>query len=83
MGQEHISKEIMHKMFSAMNTHPDQHTVSKGFERDDGFLDRNGDDDLTSCIRRTKQFFEFQGTPPKEHIPLAAYHLEGKAQLWY
>lgn len=43
----------------------------------------NGDDDSTSCICRTEQFFEFQGTPPKEHVALAAYHLEGEAKLWY
>lgn len=32
---------------------------------------------------RAEQFFEFQNTPEEEKIPLAAYHLEGEAQLWY
>jgi hypothetical protein len=30
-----------------------------------------------------EQFFEFHGTNEGEKLPLAGYHLEGDAQLWY
>ncbi|GMY34251.1 MDIS1-interacting receptor like kinase 2-like [Fagus crenata] len=32
---------------------------------------------------RWSKFFEFQNIPNEEWISLAAYHLEGEAQLWY
>jgi len=43
----------------------------------------DGLEDPTSWVCRAEQFFEFQNTPEEEKIPLAAYHLEGEAQLWY
>ena len=30
-----------------------------------------------------EQFFEFQKIAEEEKVPLATYHLEGEAQLWY
>ncbi|KAA8523272.1 hypothetical protein F0562_009695 [Nyssa sinensis] len=42
-----------------------------------------GGDDPTSWICRVEQFFEFQQIEPEERVSLAAYHLEGDAQLWY
>jgi hypothetical protein len=42
-----------------------------------------GNEDPTSWILRVEQFFEFHGTNEGEKLPLAAYHLEGDAQLWY
>ncbi|KAA8535649.1 hypothetical protein F0562_030652 [Nyssa sinensis] len=42
-----------------------------------------GGDDPTSWICRAEQFFEFQQIEPEERVSLAAYHLEGDAQLWY
>ena len=43
----------------------------------------NGNADPTSWICRAEQFFEFQNIAKEEKISLAAYHLEGEAQLWY
>ena len=43
----------------------------------------NGNEDPTSWICRAEQFFEFQNIVEEEKISLAAYHLEGEAQLWY
>ena len=40
-------------------------------------------EDPTSWVCRAEQFFEFQKIPMEEQLPLAAYHLEGEAQLWY
>ena len=43
----------------------------------------NGNEDPTSWIYRAEQFFEFQNIVEEKKISLAAYHLEGEAQLWY
>ena len=43
----------------------------------------NGSEDPTSLICRVEQFFEFQKIAEEEKVPLATYHLEGEAQLWY
>jgi hypothetical protein len=43
----------------------------------------NGDDDPTSWICWVEQFFCFQNIPEEKQVHLAAYHLEGEAQLWY
>lgn len=43
----------------------------------------NGGEDPTSWICRADQFFEFHQTPDGESVPLASFHLEGDAQLWY
>ena len=43
----------------------------------------NGSEDPTSWICRVEQFFEFQKISEEEKVPLATYHLEGEAQLWY
>lgn len=43
----------------------------------------NGGEDPTSWICRVEQFFELQQIPEEDKLPLAAYHLEGDAQLWY
>jgi hypothetical protein len=42
-----------------------------------------GNDDPTSWICRVEQFFEFHATNENERLPLAAYHLDGDAQLRY
>jgi hypothetical protein len=34
-------------------------------------------------IYRVEQFFDYQQTNEEEKISLAAYHLEGAAQMWY
>jgi hypothetical protein len=39
--------------------------------------------DPTSWVCRAEQFFEFQNIVEEEKVPLAAYHLEEEAQLWY
>lgn len=43
----------------------------------------NGSEDPKSWICRVEQFFEFQKIAEEEKVPLATYHLEGEAQLWY
>jgi hypothetical protein len=43
----------------------------------------NGGKDPTGWICRAEQFFRFQGTSEEEKTPLASFHLEGEAQLWY
>jgi hypothetical protein len=43
----------------------------------------NGVEDPTSWICRVEQFFEFQRTEETEKLAMAAYHLEGEAQMWY
>eukprot|EP00268_Persea_americana_P067416 TRINITY_DN9277_c1_g2_i5.p1 TRINITY_DN9277_c1_g2~~TRINITY_DN9277_c1_g2_i5.p1 ORF type:complete len:202 (-),score=38.09 TRINITY_DN9277_c1_g2_i5:1864-2469(-) len=43
----------------------------------------NGGEDPTSWICCADQFFEFHQTPEGERVPLASFHLEGDAQLWY
>jgi hypothetical protein len=43
----------------------------------------DGSEDPTSWVCRVKQFFEFQGTVEEDKVGLAAYYLEGEAQLWY
>jgi len=43
----------------------------------------DGSEDPTSWVCRAEQFFDFQGTSEDDKLPLAAYHLEGEAQLWY
>jgi hypothetical protein len=43
----------------------------------------DGSEDPTSWVCRAEQFFEFQGTAEEDKVGLAAYHLEGEAQLWY
>jgi hypothetical protein len=47
------------------------------FPKFDGF------EDSTNWVCRAEQFFEFQGTTEEDKVALAAYHLEGEAQLWY
>jgi hypothetical protein len=47
------------------------------------FPRHGGNEDPTSWILRVEQFFEFHGTNEGEKLPLAAYHLEGDAQLWH
>jgi hypothetical protein len=42
-----------------------------------------GVDDPTSWICRVEQFFEFQQTKEEDKLPMAAYHLEEEAQMWY
>jgi hypothetical protein len=42
-----------------------------------------GVDDPTSWICRVEQFFEFQQTEEEDKLPMAAYHLEEEAQMWY
>jgi len=37
----------------------------------------------TSWIHRVEKFSEFLGTNKEERLPLAAYHLDDNAQLWY
>ena len=41
------------------------------------------EDDPTSWIFIVKQFFEFQQTEEGDKLPMAAYLLEGEAQMWY
>jgi hypothetical protein len=43
----------------------------------------DGTEDPTSWVCRAEQFFEFQNTVEDDKVVLAAYHLEGEAQLWY
>ncbi|KAL5812595.1 hypothetical protein ACOSQ3_027545 [Xanthoceras sorbifolium] len=43
----------------------------------------NGTEDTTSWFCRVDQFFEFNHTPEEDRMPLASFHLEGDAQLWY
>ena len=43
----------------------------------------NEGEDPTGWICRAEQFFRFQGTSEEEKTPLASFHLEGEAQLWY
>jgi hypothetical protein len=43
----------------------------------------DGTEDPTSWVCRAEQFFEFQNTAEEDKVGLAAYHLEGEAQLWY
>lgn len=43
----------------------------------------DGDEDPTSWIYRVEQFFDYQQTSEEEKISLAAYHLDGAAQMWY
>jgi hypothetical protein len=43
----------------------------------------DGTDDPTSWVCRVGQYFEFQNTEDENKVMLAAYHLEGEAQLWY
>jgi hypothetical protein len=43
----------------------------------------NGSEDPTSWICQAEQFFEYQNTAEEEKVSLAAFHLEGEAQLWY
>jgi hypothetical protein len=43
----------------------------------------DGSEDPTSWVCRVEQFFDFQGTQEDDKLQLAAYHLEGEAQLWY
>jgi hypothetical protein len=42
-----------------------------------------GTEDPTSWVCRAEQFFDFQNTAEEDKVVLAAYHLEGEAQLWY
>jgi hypothetical protein len=43
----------------------------------------DGTEDPTCWVCRAEQFFEFQNTAEEDKVMLAAYHLEGEAQLWY
>jgi hypothetical protein len=43
----------------------------------------SGTEDPTSWICRAEQFFKYQNTAEEEKVSLAAFHLEGEAQLWY
>jgi hypothetical protein len=43
----------------------------------------NGTKDPTDWICRAEQFFEYQNTVEEGKVSLAAFHLEGEAQLWY
>jgi hypothetical protein len=43
----------------------------------------DGTNDPTSWVCRVGQYFEFQNTEDENKVMLAAYHLEGEAQLWY
>jgi hypothetical protein len=43
----------------------------------------NGEEDPTVWVCRAEQFFRFQGTKEEDKTPLASFHLEGEAQLWY
>jgi hypothetical protein len=47
------------------------------------FSKYKGVDDPTSWICRVEQFFEFQQTEEEDNLPMAAYHLEEEAQMWY
>jgi hypothetical protein len=47
------------------------------------FSKYDGTEDPTSWVCRAEQFFEFQNTTEEDRVSLAAYHLEGEAQLWY
>lgn len=41
-----------------------------------------GNEHPTCWVCIDEQFFQFQGMPDAEKVPLKAYHLEGEAQLW-
>lgn len=43
----------------------------------------NGTEDPTSWICRVEQFFDYQQSEEGEKLPLASYHLEGQAYMWY
>jgi hypothetical protein len=43
----------------------------------------NKGEDPTEWIFRAEQFFRFQGTLEEEKTPLASFHLEWGAHLWY
>ena len=62
-------------------SHTTSSTVTKLAKLD--FPRFNGNEDPISRICQVEQFFEFQQTPKEEHVPLAVYHSEGEAQLWY
>ncbi|KAA8539211.1 hypothetical protein F0562_025903 [Nyssa sinensis] len=47
------------------------------------FFRYNRGEDPMSWICRVEQFFKFQHTSVDEQVPLAIYHLEGEAQMWY
>jgi hypothetical protein len=47
------------------------------------FPSYNGTDDPTSWICKVGQYFEFHMTEDENKVMLAAYHLEGEAQLLY
>jgi hypothetical protein len=47
------------------------------------FPKSDGTEDPTSWVCRVEQFFEFQDTAKEDKVVMAAYHLEGEAQLWY
>lgn len=44
-------------------------------------FDGTGDSIVWLCM--VKKFFELHGTPADDHVPLASFHLEGEAQMWY
>lgn len=43
----------------------------------------DGSNDPIGWVSRVEQFFEFKNIAEEEQFPLAAYHLDGEAQLWY
>lgn len=43
----------------------------------------DGSEDPTSWLCRVGQFFDFHHTQEEDRVPLASFHLEGEAQMWY
>lgn len=43
----------------------------------------HGTGDSTVWLCRVKKFFQLHGTPAIDHVPLASFHLQGEAQMWY
>jgi hypothetical protein len=67
------------------------HSFSEGATSNDGIHTRSmkfdfpkfdGEEPETWCIRAT-QFFDHHGTPDQQRLSISAFHMEGRALIWF
>uniref|UniRef100_A0A2N9J7H4 Chromo domain-containing protein n=1 Tax=Fagus sylvatica TaxID=28930 RepID=A0A2N9J7H4_FAGSY len=81
-SQQQTLKEIQ-EMMAALHTRLDHMADNRNTNHGENSHSGSNVTTPPSWICRAEQFFSFQNIPMEDRQPLAAYHLEGEAQLWY
>ena len=70
-----LSKQQTREDRGTSNNHAPPRYIKRDFPRYSGT-------EPTEWLHRITHFFEYQGIPEDQKVPLASFHLEGEANIW-